>query len=156
MPQRVWKHKVLWDIPISNAILNSWEEFASQSEVLKLIEIPRFQKGHMKADSRIKMHEYCDGSGKAYSAVVYLRVIPRGKDAGKVVVVFVVAKTRVNPIEPVTLPRLDTWSPLVLACLSASILKTLPIQNNGEYLRSDSQIVLNWIHLPPKRVNSLY
>ncbi|GBN08974.1 hypothetical protein AVEN_163245-1 [Araneus ventricosus] len=151
--QGLWRDNVSCDDPIPKTILNSLEEFASQSEVLKSIEIPRFLKGHVKVDSRIDMHGYCDGSGKAYSAVVYLRIIARYKDAGKVVVVFVASKTRVNPIEPVTFPRIEMCSALLLARLSASILKTLPIQINGVYLWSDSQIVLSWIHLPPKKGN---
>ncbi|GBM23789.1 hypothetical protein AVEN_271143-1 [Araneus ventricosus] len=97
------------------------------------------------------MHGYCDGSGKAYPAVVYLRIIPREKDAGKLVVVFVVVRTRVNPIKPVTLPRIEICSELLLGCFIASILKPLSIQINGVYLWSDSQIVLSWIHLPPKK-----
>ncbi|GBO17995.1 hypothetical protein AVEN_3576-1 [Araneus ventricosus] len=153
MLQGLWRDNVSWDDPRPKTILNSWEEFASQSEVLKSIEIPRFLKGHMKVDSRIKVHGYCDGSGKAYSAVVYLRIIPREKDAGKVVVVFVAAKTRVNSIEPVTLPRIELCSALLLARLSAPILETLSIQINGVYLWSDSQIILSWIHLPPKKGN---
>ncbi|GBO10179.1 hypothetical protein AVEN_247267-1 [Araneus ventricosus] len=153
MLQSLWRDNVSRDDPIPKTILNIWEEFASQSEVLKSIEIPRFLKGHMKVDSRIEMHGYCDGSGKAYSTVVDLRVIPRENDAGKVVVVFVAAKTRVNPIEPVTLPRIELCSALLLARLSASILETLQIQINGAYLWSDSQIVLSWIHLPLKKGN---
>ncbi|GBM63634.1 hypothetical protein AVEN_174016-1 [Araneus ventricosus] len=98
----------------------------------------------MKVDSRIEMYGYCDGSGKAYS-VVYFRIIPRKRDAGKVVIVFVSAKTRINPIEPVTLHRIELCS--------ASILETLLIQINGIYLWSDSQIVFNCIHLPPKKSN---
>ncbi|GBL81080.1 hypothetical protein AVEN_83152-1 [Araneus ventricosus] len=103
----------------------------------------------MKVDSRIEMNGYCDGSSKAYSAVVYLRIIPCKRDAGKVLV----AKTWVNPIESVTLPRIEMCSALLLARLSASILETLPIQIKGVYLWSDSQIVLSWIHLPPKKGN---
>ncbi|GBN24672.1 hypothetical protein AVEN_70360-1 [Araneus ventricosus] len=153
MLQSLWKDNVSRDDPTPKTILNSGEEFASLFEVLKSIEIPRFLKGQMKVDSRIEMHGYCDGSGKAYSAMVYLRIIPCEKDAGKVVVVFVAANTRVNPIEPVTLPRIEMHSALLLAPLSAPILKPLPIQMNGVYLWSDSQIVLSWIHLPPRKGN---
>ncbi|GBM75820.1 hypothetical protein AVEN_8428-1 [Araneus ventricosus] len=113
--QDSWKDNASWDDPIPNTILNSWEEFASQAELLKSIEIPSFLKGHMKVDSRMEMHGYCDGSGNASSAVVYIRIIPLKKDDGKVVVVFVVAKTRVNPIEPVTLPRIVMFSTFVSA-----------------------------------------
>ncbi|GBM49058.1 hypothetical protein AVEN_155817-1 [Araneus ventricosus] len=144
MFQGLWVDNVLWDDPIPNIILNSWEEFASQAELLKSFEIPRFLKVCMKVDSRIEMYGYCDGSLKAYS-VVYFRIIPRKRDAGKVVIVFVSAKTRVNPIEPVTLHRIELCS--------ASILEALLIQINGIYLWSDSQIVLNCIHLPPKKGN---
>ncbi|GBM88690.1 hypothetical protein AVEN_104103-1 [Araneus ventricosus] len=41
---------------------------------------------HMRVDSPIEMYGYYDGSGKTYSAVEYLGIIPRKKDAGKVVV----------------------------------------------------------------------
>ncbi|GBM17091.1 hypothetical protein AVEN_133347-1 [Araneus ventricosus] len=99
------------------------------------------------------MHRYCDVSGKVYSEVAYFRIIPRGKDAETVVVVFGAAKTRVNPVEPVTIPRIELCSAFLLARLSASNLDTLPIQNNGVYLWSDSQIVLSWMHMPPKNGN---
>ncbi|GBM42373.1 hypothetical protein AVEN_130256-1 [Araneus ventricosus] len=98
------------------------------------------------------MHGYCDRSGKAYSAMVHLRIIPRKRVAEKVVIVFVAAKTGVNPIEPVTLNRIEMYSAFLLARLSSTILETLPIQINGVYLWSDSQIVSSWIHLPPKKI----
>ncbi|GBM63636.1 hypothetical protein AVEN_174018-1 [Araneus ventricosus] len=130
MLQGLWVDIGSWYDPIPNIILNSWEEVESQAELLQSFEILRFLKVRMKVDSRIEMYVYCDGSSKAYSAV-YIRIISHKRDAGKVVTVFVSAKTRVNPIEPVTLPRIELCSALLLAHLSASILETLPIQING-------------------------
>ncbi|GBM22158.1 hypothetical protein AVEN_190816-1 [Araneus ventricosus] len=46
-------------------------------------------------------------------------------------------------------------SALMLARLSASIFEILSIKINGVYLWCDSQIVLSWIHFPPKKGNQI-
>ena len=81
---------------------------------------------------------FCDASPKAYAAVVYLRVkIGNGWYAR-----FVVAKTRVSPMQNHSIPRLELLGALLVSRLLASITSAL----NPE---------LNWMHLLSSRTPKL-
>lgn len=150
MMQNLWKEKISWDSPIPSSIQKSWQEINSQLEILKQIEIPRFLNIVKDSDSIIQIHGFSDGSGKAHAAVIYLRVI---SCTGEVSVSFIAAKTRVNPLKHVTLPRIELCAALLLSRLCHAILQILPMTIEDIFFWSDSQIVLSWIDAPPIKGN---
>lgn len=150
MMQDLWKDKIPWDDPIPNSIMNTWLEFNSQIDLLKSIGINRYFRAQSPFDSIIQLHGFCDGSGKAYAAVIYFRSISSN---GKISINFVVAKTRVNPIKHVTLPRIELCAAYLLSQLCSLVVEAVPIVIKEIYLWSDSQIVLNWINSPPTKGN---
>ena len=86
---------------------------------------------------------FCDGSIKAYTAVVYLRL---EHDDG-VCMRFVAAKTRVSPLGSVMIPRLEPLSALLLAKLITSVQRAIENQVNldGLLCFTDSKVYLYWI-----------
>ncbi|GFW95784.1 hypothetical protein TNCV_5023191 [Trichonephila clavipes] len=64
--------------------------------------------------TNVQIHGFCDSSEKAYCAVIYIL----SKDATQTVVSrLLTSKTRVSPVKPQSLPRLELCSALLLANL---------------------------------------
>ncbi|GFX00278.1 uncharacterized protein TNCV_297671 [Trichonephila clavipes] len=101
MMQDLWDGNVPWDDQVPDSILKNWEDFSSQIDLLKSIGIPRYLNWLISSEHQTEIHGFCDGAGKAYAAVVYLRTL---SSSGDISVNFVAAKTRVNPLKHVTLP----------------------------------------------------
>ncbi|GFV06485.1 integrase catalytic domain-containing protein [Trichonephila clavipes] len=148
MMQDLWKGNVSWDDQVPDSISKNGEDFSSQIDLLKSIGIPRYLNCLISSEYQTEIHGFCDGSGKAYSAVVYLQTL---SSSGDISVNFVPAKTRANPLKHVILPRIELCAAYVLAQLCSTVIDSLPFSINRLYLWSDSQIALNWIDFPPSR-----
>ena len=85
---------------------------------------------------------YADASSVAYSAVAYLRC----QYEQEVAVNFVMAKGRLAPLKPTTVPRLELRASVLAAELSLIIKKELRPPINGVEYHSDYQIVLHQLH----------
>ena len=86
--------------------------------------IPRnYLNGRKLLDvTNIDIHGFCNASGKAYAAVVYLRAT---FSSGEVISRFVASKTRVNPIKALSIPRLELMACLILSRLLKTVLSSL-------------------------------
>lgn len=106
-----------------------------------------FRDGCREAES-FHLHGFCDASTKAYAAVVYLVK----ETATSITVSFVVAKTRVAPIQSQTIPRLELLSALLLSRLittmAESLKPMLPLKPPRCF--TDSEVALFWIQVLTK------
>ena len=84
---------------------------------------------------------FCDASNKAYAAVVYLVSVTHSATD----VSFVAAKTRVSPLRPQTIPRLELLSALLLTRLMTTVMDSLQLQEVNVKCFTDSQVALYWI-----------
>lgn len=144
--QELWKSNITWDEPVPQEIHNSWLKFLSEVSHLKEIQIPR--NLHIAETKEIELHGFCDASPRAYAAVVYLRAI-----SDSIQVTLVAAKTRVAPVQPVTLPRLELCGALLLSELIVAIQKSISFPIDQTFLWCDSTITLSWITNPPTKGN---
>ncbi|GFT44389.1 integrase catalytic domain-containing protein [Trichonephila clavipes] len=96
----------------------------------------------------VQVHEFCDSSEKAYCAVIYIR----SKDATQTVVSrLLTSKTRVSPVKPQSLPRLELCSALLHANLLQATLPTLTVPITETFAWSDSKITLAWLKSESRR-----
>ncbi|XP_032676814.1 uncharacterized protein LOC116846716 [Odontomachus brunneus] len=95
-----------------------------------------------------ELHGFADASNGAYAAVVYLRFIDA---AGSVTVTLLQGKSKVAPLKPVTIPRLELMAAVLLSHLIDSIRSFIRIESIACTCWSDSTVVLSWLRHHPSR-----
>jgi len=144
--QQLWTLKLGWDSPLSTDIVSRWKQFYHQFKELEHIRVPRVV---LDIDSPIiELHGFADASQEAYGACVYIRSVAA---SGSITVSLAVSKSRVAPLKPTTIPRLELSGALLLAELAHNVLLELAkvniiINSSSIMLWSDSTIVLSWIN----------
>ncbi|KAM3967113.1 uncharacterized protein ACR2FA_011963 [Aphomia sociella] len=112
MLQRLWLLKLGWDdeIPTSNTL--TWVQFTSAIPMLNTITIPR----HVVGDEPeyVELHIFTDASETAYGACVYVRTVNRDST---VCSHLLCSKSKVAPLKPISIPRLELCAALLGARL---------------------------------------
>ncbi|XP_068148372.1 uncharacterized protein [Drosophila tropicalis] len=110
-----------------------WQDFTKIYSFLDQIRIPRWVLHDPNSD--IQFHCFCDASQRAYGAAIYVRV---SNDQG-ISWCLLAAKSRVNLVKTVSLPRLELCGATLLA----------EVNNAEAFYWSDSTAVLSWLNKPP-------
>ncbi|XP_049878082.1 uncharacterized protein LOC126375229 [Pectinophora gossypiella] len=139
--QRLWQQKIDWDEPVSQAIKEDWEKFSNNLICLNNLHVSRIVV--CDAPKLIEMHSFSDASQCAYGACIYMRTVNYNDD---VTVRLLCAKSKVSPIKPTTMPRLELCAALLAARLSKSVLDSLRYRPGRIVHWCDSSIVLAWIN----------
>ena len=89
------------------------------------------------------LYGFCDASTTAYAAVVYLVKEDTTQKSSS----FVTSKTRVAPLKPLTIPRLELLSAALLARLITTVAESLStrIELREPRCFTDSQVTYYWI-----------
>ncbi|XP_043479888.1 uncharacterized protein LOC122509723 [Leptopilina heterotoma] len=113
----------------------------------------RFNRCLIAPDTiEIQIHGFCDASERAYGACIYLRTTDR---QGQHKSLLACSKSRVAPVHPVTLPRLELCSAQLLSRLYASLFPALThLEVKKVIFWSDSTIALHWILTPPHKLKT--
>ena len=139
--QQLCREGVGWDEPLKGESLALWNRLSADLDHTQTVDIPRLYKARVSdVGTAVRLVGYCDASKKAYAATVYLQM----KMMSRVLTEFVCSKTRVAPL---TIPRLELLSALLLARLMSTVQTALePELALGEPVCStDSQVALFWI-----------
>ncbi|KRX13020.1 hypothetical protein T07_13210 [Trichinella nelsoni] len=94
--------------------------------------------------TRLEIHAFCDASEKAYAAVAYMRIETTNHHT---MVNFVTSKTRVPPIQRLTLPWLELIGALGAARLVRCVQRMLGLKVHAITCWCDSALTLSWIQL---------
>ena len=107
--QMIVKDNCSWDDPLTDVPRTRWEK--CRESILKLddLRVPRCFKTSSKEVERVTLHCFSDASETGYGQVSYVQTVY--KDAS-VDVALAMAKSRVAPSRPITIPRLEltAWS----------------------------------------------
>ncbi|XP_024892895.1 uncharacterized protein LOC112468092 [Temnothorax curvispinosus] len=147
LSQRLWTLKLDWDDEPPMDIRRSWSRFQTELGVLSSLRVPRaFNSCHV---DRCELHGFCDASELGYGAVIYLRIVTRDG----VGVRLLCAKSKVAPLRPLTIPRLELCAALLLSKLIAYVRRTLRghLDIDDEYAWTDSEVARAWIRSAPQR-----
>ncbi|GFT73678.1 integrase catalytic domain-containing protein [Trichonephila clavipes] len=113
--QDLWKEEIQWDDPLPTHIEKEWKKWCEELSHLRNLKIPRLVLDSTLLEDDVELHSFCDASKKAYGAAIYLRT----KSRNGISVKLVTSKSRVAPLNCVTLPRLELFVALVTARLAS-------------------------------------
>ncbi|XP_072379162.1 uncharacterized protein [Diabrotica undecimpunctata] len=148
--QKIWISKISWNDTIDADTLHEWLSFISSLSHFKDLSIPRCLFLSQEITG-VEIHSFSDASLKAYGACIYLRVTYKSE---QVSCSLLASKSRVAPLKPLTLPRLELMGALLCSKLTAkiaNIVKEQLSQLDSINMWSDSEIVLAWLRSHPSR-----
>lgn len=145
MFQHLWLYDLQWDDPLPACICDEWIEL---KETLHHIEAIRINRWIPHYDNTLELHGFADASEAAYAAVIYAR----SKDeSGNVYVNIVAAKTKVAPIQQISLPRLELLAAELLVDLMVKVMESFSHLTVELHAWTDSCIVLQWLSSHPRK-----
>ena len=142
--QEIWRSGTGWDTPISDAHAQKWREWR-QLMAATDVAIPRCTV--WSRENEATLHVFSDASELACCAVAY-RVEKCGTECK---VVFLAAKTKVAPLRPISIPRLELQAALMAARLAATIKRESTVSYSRVCYWTDSTTVLCWLRTDPRR-----
>ncbi len=147
--QELCRQGTNWDEKIPESLRSTWEKWQRSLSLLSTLRLPRCYKpedfGVVKT---VELHNFSDASSYGYGQCSYLRLID---DQNRIYCTLVMAKSRVTPIKPVTIPRLELTAALVSAKVSAFLQKELEYEEMKIFYWTDSKVVLGYISNDARR-----
>ena len=131
-----------WNDQLEEELLLKWKMLLSRMQE-PLLHIPRCYFHNVEEPYACEFIGFCDASQRAYAAVVFMKV----GSASKCAIRFVASRTRVAPLNSLTIPRLELLAALLLACLLSNIMQALQPEQKFDKTScyTDLKIVLYWI-----------
>ena len=141
--QRMTAESVDWHqtLPENEAV--EWGDWREDVLLLNELNIQRcYRSKELGRIVNTSLHCFSDASFIGYGVACYLRMVD---EAGKVEVSLVMGKSRVSPLKPTTVPRLELTAAVVAVKLAALLIEELKIPELETYYWIDSKIVLGYI-----------
>ncbi|XP_076284633.1 uncharacterized protein LOC143211095 [Lasioglossum baleicum] len=145
--QELWTQKTGWDDALPSEFTRRWERFCTDLPEIRHLTLDRWV-GQLDPDRGVEIHGFADASARAMGIVIYIRV---RDDDDTFRVTLLSAKSRVAPIKPMTIPRLELSAALLLAKQVAHIRTALDLERTPTHLWTDSAVALAWIRSPPAK-----
>ena len=118
--QEMFMNQFDWDSPTPESLQPRWRQWIAEVKNLDSVVIKRCLKPKdFNVVVTAEIHHFSDASTMNYGQCSYLRLIDRNQ---RVHCSLIMAKARVTPIKPVTIPRLELMAALVYVWISAALL----------------------------------
>ena len=143
MMQQIWREGLKWDTELSDEKRLEFNDWVNDLSYLKYLSIPRFYRQiGVTCPWSVQLHVKVDASERAFSACAYFRF---AYSDGRITCRFVLGKSRVAPLKPLTIPKLELQSAVLGVRLAQTILKEHRYEVSETHYWSDSTTVLQWI-----------
>ena len=150
--QELCKDKTDWDEAVPETIRLRWEKWRGELRTLAEMKIRRCYKpddfGEVKS---VELHSFSDASVHGYGQCSYLKMV---NSHDEVHCSLVMAKSRVTPLKPITVPRLELTAAVVSTKVSAFLQKELKYHKIPEVFWTDSKVVLGYISNEVRRFHT--
>ena len=104
--QKISLLKGEWGSDLNPELASQWKKLLNLLREMTFT-VPRFYFSYFNSATVFDLHAFSDASKRAYATVIYLS---NGESS-----ILVLSKTKVAPIQPVSIPRLELLSCLLLA-----------------------------------------
>lgn len=143
--QDLWREGLQWTDPIPNQIVNRFQDYYNDLEKLAQVRISRPYSTFVPEERQLI--GFCDASEKAYGAVVYIK----SHNSTDVIVTIACSKSKVAPLKPLTIPRLELLGEALLAKLVETVATTLKCNTAQTEVFCDSTVALAWLKGPASK-----
>ena len=149
MLQDLCRQRFGWDDEIPLKELHRWREWLDDLSKLGEYIIDRCIKPKAFEDVvTSELHHFSDASEIGYGAVSYLRIFNK---RAEIHCCLVMAKSRLAPIKPVTIPRMELSAAVLATRLDTMIRQEIHCNINQSYCWRDSMCVLRYIENDTRR-----
>ncbi|XP_073831625.1 uncharacterized protein [Musca autumnalis] len=145
--QEIWRSGIEWDEPLNRDLAEKWEKWKRKLPLIAALEIPRCYSDHLQEADEIQLHIFVDAGEFGYAAICYLRI----KKRDQVSIALVMAKSKVSPLKPVSIPRLELQAAVLGIRLASKIKEIDRIPVDSCIYWSDSKTVLHWLRMDPRK-----
>ena len=138
-----------WNEPVPEEAEMKWERWRMELMKQQSIKIPRcYKQSHVCKVIKAELHHFGDASVHGYGPCSYLRL---EDEAHNVHCAFVMVKSRVAPLKPVTIPRLELTAAVCSVRISQQIHRELEYRIDEDLYWTDSKVVLGYLNNESKR-----
>ena len=149
--QALCRQNVSWDDPIPEDILPLWEKWRTELPLLEKLRFPRSLKPTDFGDPvQTEIHSFSDASDNGIGQISYLRIV---NHKGEVHVSYLLAKSRVAPLKPISIPRLELTAGVISVNVASMLKSELDIEDIKCYYYTDSEILIGYINNDARRFN---
>ena len=150
--QDLCRTQAAWDETVPDSIRERWEKWRRELHELAELKIRRCYKPDNFGDVKsVELHSFSDASVNGYGQCSYLRMV---NNRNEVHCTLVMAKSRVTPLKPVTVPRLELTAAVVSTKISSFLQKELSYEDISEFFWTDSKVVLGYISNEARRFHT--
>lgn len=141
--QELCRDSYSWDDPVPPDIETRWQKWRQDLFRLSDLKIPRcYKPKNFGTPQTVELHNFADASQGGYGECSYLRMID---EHGITSSSLVMAKARVAPSKPVTIPRLELTAAVVAVRVGAFLDKELDYKSMRQFYWTDSRVVLGYV-----------
>jgi len=145
--QKLWQLRVDWDDILPPNLTSDWVSIEESLKAINDLQINRWDnRGADTIDC--ELHGFSDASIHAYAASVYLRV---QSSSGEVSSTLLISKSKVAPLKPLTVPRLELAAAVLLSRLLEFVIRSLSLSGISSFCWTDSMVVLAWVTQHPSK-----
>ena len=145
--QELCKQKAEWDEPIPHEQREKWKQWIEALPSMTEIQVPRcMQPSAADTEAEVvsrQLHHFADASEVAYGVVTYLRTV---YSSGEVRTALVMSKSRLAPMKPMTIPRLELSAATLATRQDESLRREMNLELEKSQFWSDSTVVLQYIY----------
>lgn len=132
-----------WDDEIPENLLPQWENWKEELQKLTILQIPRcIRPLNFGIPTSFQLHHFSDASTRAYGQCSCIRL---ENERGEIHCSLMMAKARVAPLKPTTIPRLELQAAVLSAKMSKTLEQELGLENVTHHFWTDSKVVLGYI-----------
>lgn len=147
--KKLWQCGMSWDQEISNSLKDEWLTIISNVKVLSDIRIPRHIP--IASSTSFQILGYCDASESGYASAIYVKCFSDGQAK----TYLLAAKSKVSPMKPLSIPRLELNAAYLLSKMFKSYKEFIDrLSCENIFCFSDSQVVLSWINTAPHKLKT--